>query len=223
MKKLLSIVVMVAVLLALVLAGCSEQADIPTVPEETPQIEEVVSEPTEEEIEGTTTPEETLHVTDDASEATEQTPKDEEVGLIIGDVLYNDIPISQLFTEPFLDVLGEPIGQRDAFYFYEVLEVMGDHGDIFGYDNMAIGINVRKPDLGLLTLNGISLDMTRAELIATLGATILEHDQSLIMYRVSSGTIEYMLGFRFESQSDDEPVSNIEMWREAEQHLIENQ
>ena len=219
MKKLLSMV-MVAVLFALVLAGCSEQVDVPTTPTETSPVVDVTP---EEHVDDSATHEETSPVVDDASEPKEQALTDEKVGLIIGDVLYNDVPISQLFSKPFLDVLGEPIGQREAFYFYEGLEIMGDHGDLFGYDNMAIGINARNPNLSLFTLNGVSLDMTRAELIATFGATILEHDQSLIMYRVSSGTIEYMLGFRFESLSDDEPVSNIEMWREAEQYLNDNQ
>jgi len=70
MKKLLSIVVVV--LLAVVLAGCSEQADIPTVLEETPQLEEVAPEPTEEQVDDTTTPEETAYAVDAVQEPLEE-------------------------------------------------------------------------------------------------------------------------------------------------------
>ena len=202
MKKLLT--VMVAVLfLFFALVGCSEQTNNPTTPEETPLVVDVAPEPTEQE---------------------NPTPTNEEGGIIIGEVFYKDIPISRLFLEPFIDVLGEPIDTRSAFFFYEGLEIMGllssaaDEEEWADYDNVAIQLDAFDPHLGLFTLNGVPLVMTRAELIATFGAPyydIVDHDHSLT-YRISSPAIEYRVTFRFESPDDDAPVSSISMSHTAE-------
>jgi len=197
MKKLLTAMLVVLLLLALV--GCSEQANSPTTPEETPTV-----------IDATPAP----------PEQASPTPIDEEVGVIIGDIFYNDIPISQLFTEPFIDVLGSPIDEREAFFFYEGLEIMGDRGDLVGYDNMAIQLWAFEPNLSLFALDRVSLDMTRAELIAAFGAPyvdVVDHDHSLT-YRISSLTIEYMVTFQFEDSSNDIPVSSISigLWHETD-------
>jgi len=124
-------------------------------------------------------------------------------------------------------VLGEPTDQYGAFSNYEGLSIMGLFGsgaheeEWADYDNVAIQLDAFDPHLGLFTLNGVPLDMTRVELITILGAPyydIVDHDHSLI-YRVSSPTIEYTVRFWFESPDDDAPVSSVSMFRTAEQHL----
>ena len=107
MKKLLT--ALLAVLLILAFVGCSAQTDTPATPEETLPVVDVTPEPTEQ---------------------ASPTPANEEVGIIIGDVFYKDIPISRLFLEPFVDVLGEPTDQHGAFSNYEGLSIMGLLGSV---------------------------------------------------------------------------------------------
>jgi len=38
-------------------------------------------------------------------------------GTIEGDIYYNDIALSRIFTESFIDLLGEPNGNRGHFFF----------------------------------------------------------------------------------------------------------
>jgi len=208
MKKLLT--VLVAVLLILAFVGCNEQADNPTTPEEMPPVLTITPEPTEQ---------------------ANPTPTSAEAGVIIGDILFHDIPVSQLFTEPFLDVLGEPISQHGAFFSFEGLSIVGLLGGVAHeeewaeYDNVAIQLDALAPHLDLFTLNGVPLDMTRAELIATFGAPyhdIVDHDHSL-MYPVSSSTIEYTVTFRFESSNDDAPMVGISIGRSARQYLAQDE
>ena len=208
MKKFLTI--LVVALLIFALAGCGEREETPTAPEETPPVENATPEPTEQ---------------------VSQTPTSTEAGIIWGDVFYRDIPISRLFLEPFIDVLGEPISQQGAFFHFEGLSIVGllssaaDEEEWAEYDNVAIQLDALAPHLGLFTLNGVSLDMTRAEVIATFGDPyhdILEHSHSLT-YSVSSSTIEYMLAFRFESSDADAPMLGIKLGRSAEQHLAQDE
>ena len=143
------------------------------------------------------------------------TPASEEIGVIPGDVLFNDIPISQLFTEPFPDLLGEPIDQSGDSFSYEGLLITGDRGDLMGYDNMAIQLSIWGPQLALLELNGISLDTTRAGLRAAFGVPHRTSGPTMLIYRVSSPTIAYMVQFRFEDWEDDAPVFNISLFQPA--------
>ena len=179
---------MVLVLLLLfALVGCSEQAESPTATMDIP-LEQV-----------------------------DTTPVNEEFGILAGEVFYNDIPVSRLFIESFMDVLGDPLDEHGTFFSYEGLEIIGSLGDLMGYDNVAIQLNALKPDM--LTLNGVSLAMTRAEIIAIFGAPyydIVEHDHSLT-YHVSSPTVEYVVRFWFEYPEDDMPVFSISVFRLAEQ------
>ena len=199
MKKLLT--VLAAVLLILAFVGCSEQADAPVTPEETPLVVDLTPAPTEQ---------------------ASPTPTSAEAGVTIGDILFNDIPISQLFTEPFIGVLGDPIYQHGAFFSYEGLEIMGDRGDLVGHDNMAIHFHVFAPYLGLFELNGVSLDMTRAELIAAFGAHPYHGFTYEPTFQISSPTIDYLVSFRFEHLSDDTPVSSISMFRPHDQWWDDN-
>ena len=79
MRKLLT--VLIAVLFILTFVGCSEQADNPATPEETPPVTDLTPEPTDQAI---------------------PTPTNAEAGVMIGDILYSGIPISQLFAEQFV-------------------------------------------------------------------------------------------------------------------------
>jgi len=193
MKKLLTI--LIALLLILTLAGCSEQTDSPVEPEETPQVVDLTPEPREQ---------------------VSPTPTSAEAGVIVGDVHFHDIPISQLFTEPFLDVLDEPIYQHGAFFSYKGLEIMGDRGDLIGYDHIAIQFNAFEPYLNLFELNGVSLDRTRAELIRAFGVPHPESDNFALIYHVSGSTIAYELRFWFGEPGNDVPVSRISMFRLAQ-------
>ena len=197
MKKIL--ILLFAALLLFAMVGCaadtpnlaSEATETATMPEETPPPVEETSE---------------LPIPDEEENA--------EVGVIIGEVFYKDIPISRLFLEPFIDVLGEPIDQRGAFFFYEGLEIMGDRGDLVGYENMAINLFAHEPHLDLFELNGIPLDMTRIELIAMFDEPHEELQDYSLVYRVSSSTIGYGLRFWFESADGDALISSItiEKW-----------
>lgn len=200
MKK--SFTALVALLLILTLIGCSEQTDTPTAPEQTPPA-----------VETTPTPPEPP----EPSEPPTPAPTNEETGVIVGDVFYKDTPVSQLFTEPFLDVLGDAIDQRDAFFFYEGVEIMGDRGDLLGHDIMAIQLDVFEPYLGMFELNGVALDMTRTELIHTFGSPFEESGGYVLWYQISSPTVAYMLWFSFEDSGGNIPASNMKISRIAQE------
>ena len=193
MKKLLTTALVLLFLFALV--GCNEQTDIPLVPEETPPtVADLTSEPTVQ---------------------ASQTPTNTEPGVIVGDILFDDIPISRLFTAPFIDILGEPIEQSGASFSYEGLLVQSGNGDLVGYDNMAIQLGIFEPSLSLFELNGISSDATRAELITAFGIPHHESHPLALIYRVSNPTIEYMVHFWFRDWDEDSSVSNISIFRIA--------
>ena len=91
MRRLLFGLIMLLVLFAFV--GCSEQMEVPV---ETPAVD----------VEA----EDVVQVSQALIYA--------EAGVVFGDILFRDIPISRLFTESFLDVLGEPSSQGDARFLF---------------------------------------------------------------------------------------------------------
>ena len=198
MKKLLILLVFILFIFAFI--GCSEQADTPAISEEIPPTMDIPSEP---------------------SEQTSPTPASRERGVIVGDILYKGIPISQLFTEPFLDILGEPIAQHGAFFYYEGLEIMGDRGDLVGHDIMAIQLNIDEAHLGLFELNGVSFDMTRRDLIAAFGAQYSPRRNEGLpyspTYRIFSPEMEYTLRFQFSDLDSDTRISSISIFRPHQQ------
>ena len=197
MKKLL--ILLVSVLFIFAFVGCNEQADTPMISEEIPPTMDIPSEPVEQQ---------------------DPAPAQEEPGVIVGDVLFNGIPISQLFTEPFLDILGEPIEQNGDTFSYEGLSIVGllssaaDQEEWAEYDNMAIQFSIFEPSLDSFKLNGVSLPATRAELRAAFGVPN-GNSPSLLTYRVSNPTIEYMIEFWFRDWDKNSYVSSIRIYRIA--------
>jgi hypothetical protein len=197
MKKIIALLLVVC--LAFTLAACGNS---PSEPEATPE-----PLPVETEIP------ESMENTEPIDEATDE-------GVIIGDVLYKGIEISRLFVEPFVDVLGEPLGGRDAsFFFYEGLEIVGEGG----YPNIAIQLLAFEPNFNLFELNGVSLDMTRSEVIAAFG-TPLEYWDVVLTYHILNPVADYMLTFRFEDfeSSDNTILTSTSMWRDAERNTFES-
>lgn len=171
MKKLL--LALLVILIAFSVSGCSGQENALIIEEEVLLVE-------------------------DGVEEVNVAPVRRERGHIVGDVFYEDTPISRLFEEPFLDVLGEALDQDGALFFYEGLEIMGDRGDLIGKDMMAIYLSAFSRDLGLFTLDGLSLDMTRVELVAAFGAPLADAGRSYFhRYYVVSPAMVYELRFEF--------------------------
>ena len=145
-------------------------------------------------------------------------------GLITGDVFYKDIAISRLFTEPFVDVLGPPLCERDSYYYYEGLVIGGDRGDLVGRPNMVIILNAYPPILHLFDVNGVVLAMSKTELITDLGypleyyenpdwANQAQHDDKLdvMSYEIINPEVEYRITLVFSDPDDFTVLSYISM------------
>jgi len=130
-------------------------------------------------------------------------------GVIIGEVYFNDIPISRFFKEPFIDILGEPLSVRGPhFDFGDDLGILGR----FNHDLWAVDIIeamfIDAPHL--VRANDIPLNSNREELIALLGNPIeyyeyptgwifhQSHDERNIRYHIFSPAIVYALEIWFE-------------------------
>ena len=199
MKKILALFFVIIFLLIGTLAACDEGPELieapPLVEEEHPPDETPTSELTPQ-----ATPE----------------PIDEEtavVGVIRGDVLYKDIEISRLYVEPFIYILGSPLSERGAFFYYEGLGIVSSLL-YYGAEpclRVAIQLDAFEPYLNLFELNGVTLNMTRTEVIAIFGAPYSAFDCSLT-YHISSYAIDYALSFGFDAE---ERVSGITMARQT--------
>ena len=136
-------------------------------------------------------------------------------GVISGDVFffYREVSVSRLFTEPIIDVLGQPLGSREAFLFYHGLEIMAvwNYG-LEPYQGVAAQLDAWTPYLGLFELNGFTLDMARAELIAAFGVPVQYYNQ-LISYHLSNPIADYTLVFRFDNPDDETEITSISMFR----------
>ena len=136
-------------------------------------------------------------------------------GVVLGDVLFNGIAISRLFIEPFADVLGSPLVSAWPFDIYEGLEIMGDRGENVGLPNMAIMMWAWGRDLHLFELNGISLDMTRSEIIDAFGPLTGYPKDGSLTYHILNPVADYMLTFHFEDWDDNTVLTSIRIWRDA--------
>lgn len=153
-----------------------------------------------------------------ATENTYQYNEDElsRRGIIEGDIYYGDIALSRIFTEPFIDVLGEPWGSRDSrFFFYDNFEITW-----FGWgDDLKVAhtLNIWPPNLHLLELNGFNLAMNRLDVIETFGnpteyyavQSFNVQEACTIIYYVMSPIKKYALVFRFYNSDDLTEISNI--------------
>jgi len=129
-----------------------------------------------------------------------------ENGAIVGEVLYNNIEISQLFVEPFINVLGQPLNERGASSYYEGLLIVGSQGHIIGYDNMAIQINGFDLHLNLLEINDFSLNTSRAEMMDVFGVPYNDNDY-IISYVIVNPVVKYRLILRFDNIDNDNVTS----------------
>ena len=140
-------------------------------------------------------------------------------GVITGEVYYKDIAIGRLFVEPFFNVLGEPWGNRDNFFFYDNFQVMSSwcYGLESTHRGVAIHLFVREPNLSMFEINGITLNMTRSELIAAFGNPLNYysnpdweyHNETAIGYDILSPIIDYHLVFRFVYTDDKMELPSI--------------
>jgi len=120
-------------------------------------------------------------------------------GVIYGDVYYRGVAVSLLLDGQHEALLGEPLGSREVFYYYEGMEIQY-------YETVA---QILFLDLSMFEIGGISLDKSRTELIEALGNPVEyyldpnfpsipyhdHNDDSLIRYHISSETICYALTF----------------------------
>ncbi|MCL2387499.1 MAG: hypothetical protein FWC89_08135 [Defluviitaleaceae bacterium] len=138
-------------------------------------------------------------------------------GIIEGDVYYNGIAISRIFSESFFEILGEPWGSRDeSFFFYDNFQIWGwVEGENFG---IAGEINAWPPNLHLFEINGFTLDMNRTELIVAFGNPLEYYENQRfniydvhdMTYHISNPVSDYGLIFRF--FDDMIAVDSITIW-----------
>ena len=155
-------------------------------------------------------------ISDEASEAATEEAADEstEFGIIVGDVYYRGIPISRLFTEPFSEVLGQPLSVQGSNFSYAGLEIRAGWGN--ANRDMAIRIEASEPYLNLFELNGISLDICISEVRAAFGVAAMYWDNTYT-YHISSPVADYMLTFRLLANRNDNTFrTGILIWRETE-------
>ena len=131
-----------------------------------------------------------------------------DVGVIAGDVLYKGIEVSRIFDEQIENTLGTPSDSRGLYRFYDGLEIAclentDSDGSRTEYVDVILGTN-----LSLFTINGVSLDKNRTELIAAFGSPIEYYEypdyvyraeENLMMrYHVSNFIFDYMIDFWFD-------------------------
>ena len=148
-----------------------------------------------------------------------------EPGVIEREVLFNGVVMSKLFTEPFKDILGEPMSVDGIFAQYDGLEIVL-RADEAGNLDRAWQLWVLPPNFGMFKFNGVSFDnVTRIDLITTLGAPLEHYEHinglvfeasahdSFIMYYVPGEFVDYILTFSFENFSDPEELTGISIMR----------
>ena len=129
-------------------------------------------------------------------------------GVIVGDVVYKDIAISQLLLseEHPEAILGAPFDHSYGPYcLYDGLEVY------FGGRRIE---SIQFTDLSLFSIGDVTLDKTRAELIAAFGDPIEYYEYSDndiyrasdgiyrgMLYHISNNALDYELFFSFYNPS----------------------
>jgi hypothetical protein len=125
------------------------------------------------------------------------------VGVIVGDVLYNGIGASWIFSEMPENTLGAPLHSSGPHRFYNGLEIYyAEYVD-----------NIMGKDLSLFSIGDVKLDKNRAELIDAFGKPIEYYeypgytyrssdDDRVMRYHVSNCVLEYMLDFWFDNPGE---------------------
>lgn len=142
-------------------------------------------------------------------------------GAIFDEILFNGIPISRLFTEPFDDVLGQPLGNREyRFLFYQGLELS------LGWDwehdlDVVMQINGFAPDLHMYELSGFRLNKTRAEAIAAFGEPVAFRQDNWLEYHILNPVVDYVVIFEFSWEDffeDGAQIQSLRIFRLADLH-----
>ena len=148
------------------------------------------------------------------------------IGVITGDIFFNDIAISQLFVEPFADILGPPlIDYGGNVVFYDGFEIRLAWDDAEESFNMAGQIRIA--NLNLLEIDGVAFNnLTRGDVITMLSDPIeyyeypnwvfrAYYDDRSIRYHILGPEIDNIVEFWFEYPGDEVSISHINIWRMA--------
>jgi len=135
---------------------------------------------------------------------------------IRGPVTYKDFSIEQLLTdslENILEIVGEPMEERGIIYIFDNgLEFVA-----FGLPEEPLeSVGVRNGEffdepenLHLLVINGVSMNLSRSEIIAEFGEPNEQHSQS-VTYRIVSDDIEVNMYIVFSPEGDQDVIENIQ-------------
>ncbi|MCL2048761.1 MAG: hypothetical protein FWG87_08540 [Defluviitaleaceae bacterium] len=143
-------------------------------------------------------------------------------GVITEDIFFGDVAMSRIFAEPFVDIFGVPVSAWEAHFYYEDFII-----SYFETEDMEQGVADQlvtlAPIVNQFKINGISLDMTQAEIISTFGdpewfdvnagVYSFPEDVRHLRYRIAAPETEYMLSFSFEDMNDKTAVSAISIYR----------
>ena len=129
-------------------------------------------------------------------------------GIITGNMFYKDIEVAELFEKPFVDVLGDPLSERGHFFLYDDLEIVAEWNNLSSSYEMAQSVHIS--NLSVFSINGITLDKTRAELLAIFGEHIFysypdfkyynrddPNDYRWLGYHISLNDVTHRLDFYF--------------------------
>ena len=129
-------------------------------------------------------------------------------GLTYSDILYKGIPLSRLFNESFIDILGEPMDIWEDYLVYVDLESMSFiEGTSYKYEGLSIKAVDEKViaiygrlDLDLFDINRITLLRTRSDLIADFGVPLQDCERFLV-FSISNSEENFTLNFMFSPSS----------------------
>ena len=127
-------------------------------------------------------------------------------GDIIPDVIhYRGTPITNLFTDEFMDILGPPDDISEPYHFYDGVEILLD-GNVVNQLNGT--------DLSLFTIAGATLDRNWPGLISVLGEPMdtveePENDNFLLIYEIGDVHPNYQITFFMDNQNDDAYIMSI--------------
>ena len=137
-----------------------------------------------------------------------------QAGTIIGDVVFRDFTVSELFAGPFFDMLGPPLGERGHAFFYDGFEIVAsldDGAGRFQQLDQILFSEISLPELGGLSFHDA---MTWGEVALILGHPLEYYAHPdwqneapwktyLLSYHISGSDFDYGLQFWFENLDFD--------------------
>ena len=144
-----------------------------------------------------------------------------EIGMIDSEVLLNGIEVSLILTEPFVDVLGEPMDVQGHWIYYEGLRLFATGDEL----DMAFLISIE--NISMLEIDGLALgtNIVRSKILSVFGDPIeyyeypdwifIANQPFAVRYHVLGDNLTYTLEiwFESESESDDPPIINVTIRR----------